>query len=595
MASFKDLKTPYEIQQYLRDVLSQMKKRDESNLYHYSSISSITNIITSGYIWLGLSKNMNDHIEGEFIESFDGSNRICYSCFSQAEENLAMYKMYAPGPDGAMMVVPIRLAASIIDGISVEEKNENYKMVNIVRDNKLTNETVPAFLHWEAVAYKDLHSDTIRVRNAANTQIKTPLNIRELAGYVKLYGWEYEKEVRLVAVANNPLNDQEKIALKLPVDFAHNIEIVTAPGFDKKLHQKELSMLKRINVKIHESEYDSFVDIGTSIVDDTNKRIAELEMVNSELRNRLDQIEGHNEQKEANHLVEIKQEMQKLVDYSWVKTNADHIELFQSPWKKFQPNNLILRDIGVRNPSYNNGLIKVEPYDFYDDGILVSSSQGGGKINIKNNDQKTENVDVYIVEAIPFRKIYKVDMDGSENYPYPTLLCRFENNNPYEEEWYIDKNTHIRYTDDQIVSKDWEKDKDDKIQYAPTPIQSTDRSKISLYACIMSYKASIGDGRIMVLPTLANISYIAGGENMERNQTPRELARWDDAVSELYAQGYIKLIGKKDRIYALTYDGFNMAERFQKQCEVKPDQSVSEMLTQFGVPDDTEKIYKMRS
>ena len=238
MASFKDMKTPNEIQQYLRDVLSQMAKRKEYNLYHYSSIGSITNIITSGYIWLGLSKNMNDHIEGEFIESFEGSNRICYSCFSQAEENLAMYKMYAPGPDGAMMVVPIKIAERIIDGASVHETNENYKMVNVVRDNKLTDETVPAFLHWESVAYKDLHSDTIRVRYVENNQIKTPLNIKELAGYLKLYGWEYEKEVRLVAVAHNPLNDQEKIALKLPEDFAQKIKIITAPGSKRIINAK---------------------------------------------------------------------------------------------------------------------------------------------------------------------------------------------------------------------------------------------------------------------------------------------------------------------------------------------------------------------
>ena len=104
---------------------------------------------------------------------------------------------------------------------------------------------------------------------------------------------------------------------------------------------------------------------------------------------------------------------------------------------------------------------------------------------------------------------------------------------------------------------------ENQVGYVPTPIISTDRKNISLFACIMALFAAEDDGRIIVLPTLSETSYVAGRRNVERNQKPRELARWDDGVSQLLGQGYIKLVGKKDRIYSLTADGYNLADRFK--------------------------------
>lgn len=44
---------------------------------------------------------------------------------------------------------------------------------------------------------------------------------------------------------------------------------------------------------------------------------------------------------------------------------------------------------------------------------------------------------------------------GDKNNPYPTLYCRFENGHPFEGKWYIDKQSGIRYTDDQIIDKEF--------------------------------------------------------------------------------------------------------------------------------------------
>ena len=288
---------------------------------------------------------------------------------------------------------------------------------------------------------------------------------------------------------------------------------------------------------------------------------------------------------EVEHIVEIKKTLEKeLVDYRWVKTNEDRILIAREPWQKFSFNNMILRDASIPNPSYNNGLIKVEPYDFYDDGFLVGSTHGGGTVTVRAKTIEGKTIEaykeVYIVNAIPFSRIIKLDKNGSKNNPYPTLYCYFEGGNPFEGEWYIDKNTGIRYTDEQIIYKDWE------AVYFPTPVVSQDRSKLSLFACIMAlFAAESNDGRIIVLPSLSGTSYIAGGRTLERNQTPRELARWDDAVSQLFGQGYIKSVGKKDQIYSLTADGFNLVDLFKEQHDVDPSKSSAEILAGFGVPD----------
>ena len=99
-------------------------------------------------------------------------------------------------------------------------------------------------------------------------------------------------------------------------------------------------------------------------------------------------------------------------------------------------------------------------------------------------------------------------------------------------------------------------------EYTPTPISDRGNS-ISVYACIMLMYASEDDGQVIVSPSLGNTSYQAGRFNMERSQNPRELALWDDAVSQLVGKGYIKKIGRKDLIYQVTAEGYSIADAFK--------------------------------
>lgn len=118
------------------------------------------------------------------------------------------------------------------------------------------------------------------------------------------------------------------------------------------------------------------------------------------------------------------------------------------------------------------------------------------------------------------------------------------------------------------------------VEYTLTPIVK--RNSITIYACVMLMYAAVADGKIMVLSTLADTTYQAGEYSMERSQDSRELAIWDDAVSQLLANGYIKRIGRKDRIYQVTAEGYNIADAFRDQNNLDSSKKPADILLEFG-------------
>ena len=125
---------------------------------------------------------------------------------------------------------------------------------------------------------------------------------------------------------------------------------------------------------------------------------------------------------------------------------------------------------------------------------------------------------------------------------------------------------------------------EESTQYVPTPIVQTDRSSISIYACIMLMYAAEDNGQIMVIQSLSNTDYIAGQTVLQRNQTGRELALWDDAVSQLVGRGYTKRVGTKDPIYQVTKDGYELSDVFKKDRQLDPKSTPSEILAEYGEP-----------
>lgn len=298
--AFKDYKTSSEVRDYLLRVLSRTgnRKQDLAQLYHYTSIETVAAIVGGGNIFLGSTDNMNDYFEGEIIKEVKGANTQFFTCFSRAEENLAMYKMYAPSPNGAMITISFSDAARIIESLPKDE-NGKYS-IPIVRDNKVTEDYVSAEIYWCAVAYKDLHTDLIRAGEAINAQIDKPFDQEELVGFLKLYGWEYEKEVRLCAKLDNALEHGEKVAISIPRTV--HIKVVTGPGFDTTKYRSQVATIKRKSIEVHSSEYDAFVDLGYTELEEMSRlrknslekdtiianQTAEIQRLKDELANRFD-------------------------------------------------------------------------------------------------------------------------------------------------------------------------------------------------------------------------------------------------------------------------------------------------------------------
>ena len=132
----------------------------------------------------------------------------------------------------------------------LETSSSGKVLAKIVRDRKETDETIETDVFWAAVAYKGLHDDLIRCGSVINNNIKTPLKALELAGFVKLYGWSYENEVRLCAKTKHPLKDNEKIAIKIPETIINRLKIVLCPGFDIDTHLAEEQNISMTNLII---------------------------------------------------------------------------------------------------------------------------------------------------------------------------------------------------------------------------------------------------------------------------------------------------------------------------------------------------------
>ena len=254
---FEDMTNPRQIREYLKRVLDRPgMKKDEAMLYHYTSIKAVTSILDSGYIWLGSTANMNDYLENECLKPI--SSQLFLTSFSKAEENMGMYKMYAQDPNGVIMKISFAAAEQIIKEIPRSTTGE--QIVRIVRDNTLMDNQVEADLYWTAVCYKHLHSDMIIADSVKNLKIKHPLDEPELAGYIKLYGWEYEKEVRLCARTKTALAENEKVAVKLPDEI--KISIILGPGFDKVANRSDYAKLFRKGINVQSSAYEAWVNLS---------------------------------------------------------------------------------------------------------------------------------------------------------------------------------------------------------------------------------------------------------------------------------------------------------------------------------------------
>ena len=240
--TFSDLREAENIKKYQKQILSRTggRKSNEARLFHYTKIGSLLNIVTKGYLWLSTPAGMNDVLESKLIGLQDIDD-LSFACFSRTNQNIAMFKMYAPPPDGVMLSITISEAKEMIKQKPL-----------IVEKEELTREEADTELYWTGVCYKDMDSNRITTPGQSNRYISNPL--KELAGIIKLSGWEYEKEVRLCA--RKRLYSNQKLAVKMP----ENVKVILCPFFDREKHKNELASLTAIGIDYESSFYEEWLN-----------------------------------------------------------------------------------------------------------------------------------------------------------------------------------------------------------------------------------------------------------------------------------------------------------------------------------------------
>lgn len=104
---------------------------------------------------------------------------------------------------------------------------------------------------------------------------------------------------------------------------------------------------------------------------------------------------------------------------------------------------------------------------------------------------------------------------------------------------------------------------------------------IHVYACVMLYFAAKNIGSIIVTASMSDICYIAGKDQLNSSNEPRELAKWEGAIDELLHAGYIKRIAVNDRIYQLTSKGYSVSDSFEEANNLDSNMTVDDVIREL--------------
>ena len=98
-------------------------------------------------------------------------------------------------------------------------------------------------------------------------------------------------------------------------------------------------------------------------------------------------------------------------------------------------------------------------------------------------------------------------------------------------------------------------------------------------ACILlMYAADDPQGEIMIVSSVIGTSVSTGIYNFTKNESAREVARWTSAVEELLINGYIQLVGRKDKIYKVTNRGYMLSDQLKSELIIDTSHNPEEYI-----------------
>lgn len=234
--NFPDIQTAEQLKIYLDDSTNRLK--NSRFLYHYTTVSNAIKILRSKTWHLGNASGMNDRLEYKSGRSLDPTrwNNLFFSSFTcEDKENIGMWSMYSqPWEKGVKITLPRK---TVINWIK-ETKN---LLVISPRDLQRTREEIigdghNVSLRLSAVAYSNADSlqgseqEKITWSNTKNYNIRHPMLLPELIGYIKNIAWSYEKEVRIKAEFNTNSGIQ-RVAIPLTDKVIRKMTITAGPLF----------------------------------------------------------------------------------------------------------------------------------------------------------------------------------------------------------------------------------------------------------------------------------------------------------------------------------------------------------------------------
>lgn len=80
---------------------------------------------------------------------------------------------------------------------------------------------------------------------AENKLLKNTPHLPDLVGYIKDMAWEYEREVRVLAIVDKSIRC-DRLAIELPDDLIDSIEIVAGPRFSGNLSERIRQEIQRL-------------------------------------------------------------------------------------------------------------------------------------------------------------------------------------------------------------------------------------------------------------------------------------------------------------------------------------------------------------
>ncbi len=122
---------------------------------------------------------------------------------------------------------------------------------------------------------------------------------------------------------------------------------------------------------------------------------------------------------------------------------------------------------------------------------------------------------------------------------------------------------------------------DDEINYSPV-VGMDEVERIPVDSALLLVYAAEDNGQIIRIQTLDSLIQVsAAGKQFMEKISPRESARWVEALDRLVKWGWVRPTGNKNEIFVLTDTGYNKADWLKDRMGINTEREPLEELKDF--------------